>query len=280
MIDFYNPSKLPSRSEIEARLDLDPDSISWSSSLVPRALAGRTHRVPRRRRGRPASYRPFCRQALYFDPSPEPPRLARTAATSRRRTTRTSASTPSARGSDSPFAVLQTDALPDLAMWGSSNGQFFPRWTYEKASEGDQDSLLDVDPGDRVDEWGYRRVDNITDGILALYRDRVRRAGDQGRHLLLRVRGAALRAVPHHVRGGPEADAAPDPAGRVRVRLRGLRRRWSETGRPARELRDRRAVPAGRAGAVEPATRGRRTAWRRCAGPTRPPRRRSSTTST
>ena len=53
---------------------------------------------------------------------------------------------------------------------GAGNpGQFFPRWTYERVAPGDQASLLESS-GD-VDEWGDRRVDNITDGILTLYRD-------------------------------------------------------------------------------------------------------------
>ena len=45
-----------------------------------------------------------------------------------------------------------------------SGGQFFPRWTYEEATD---DTLLGAS-GD-VDEWGYRRVDNITDAILTHY---------------------------------------------------------------------------------------------------------------
>jgi predicted helicase len=55
-----------------------------------------------------------------------------------------------------------TRAIPDLALWGSSNGQFFPRWTYHPV--GKRDDLLSEA---EETEDGYRRVDNITDAILA-----------------------------------------------------------------------------------------------------------------
>ncbi len=70
-------------------------------------------------------------------------------------------------GSDKPFSSFMTAAMPDLAFWGSSNGQFFPRWTYQKIED---EGTLDFSNADDVDQWGYRRVDNITDGMLALYR--------------------------------------------------------------------------------------------------------------
>jgi predicted helicase len=69
-------------------------------------------------------------------------------------------------GSDKPFSTLMVDVMPDLALWGSSNGQFFPRWTYLLA---DDSGTLDFTTGADVDEWGYRRVDNVTDEILASF---------------------------------------------------------------------------------------------------------------
>lgn len=61
--------------------------------------------------------------------------------------------------------------IPDLSFWGSGQGHYFPRWTYEKVES--DDGTLDLTSADdsAVDEHGYRRVDNITDDILALYRD-------------------------------------------------------------------------------------------------------------
>jgi predicted helicase len=77
-------------------------------------------------------------------------------------------------GASKPFSVFMMSVMPDLNFYGSEGGQFFPRWTYLKA--GSDDGTLDFADGQDVDEWGYRRVDNITDDILALYRDAV---GDQ-----------------------------------------------------------------------------------------------------
>ncbi|MCA0307412.1 MAG: DEAD/DEAH box helicase family protein [Actinobacteria bacterium] len=71
-------------------------------------------------------------------------------------------------GTAVPFSALMTDSIPNYHTTGAgSGGQFYPRWTFDKVSDVEQGSLLDTS-GD-VDEWGYRRVDNITDGILKLY---------------------------------------------------------------------------------------------------------------
>ncbi|MEK1114330.1 helicase, partial [Mycobacterium ulcerans] len=71
-----------------------------------------------------------------------------------------------------PFMCLMTDRIIDL---GAGAANFYPRWTYEKAEP--DDSTLDLAAGSaEVDEYGYSRVDNITDGILRLYREAV---GDQ-----------------------------------------------------------------------------------------------------
>lgn len=69
-------------------------------------------------------------------------------------------------------SLLMVGSLPDLNFHGFG-GQFFPRWTYEKAeSPYDELDFTSVDNTD-IDEHGYRRVDNITDGILKLCRDAV-----------------------------------------------------------------------------------------------------------
>lgn len=78
-------------------------------------------------------------------------------------------------GSDKPFSTLLTDAIPDLAFWGSSNGQFFPRYTYEPVDDdlhdGGPAELFAAEPAksDAPIVDGYRRLDNITDAILADY---------------------------------------------------------------------------------------------------------------
>ena len=78
-------------------------------------------------------------------------------------------------GSDKPFSTLATDTIPDLSYWGSGSGQYFPRHTYERvdgAAVGEFDFGTSADDSS-VDEWGYRRVDNITDEILQVYRTAV-----------------------------------------------------------------------------------------------------------
>lgn len=81
-------------------------------------------------------------------------------------------------GSAKPFAALATNMIPDLAFWGSNAGQFFPRWTWERVegSDGELDLALGQSSSasmkGREGEIlsGYRRVDNVTDEILAEYR--------------------------------------------------------------------------------------------------------------
>jgi predicted helicase len=70
-----------------------------------------------------------------------------------------------------PFSVLMIDDIPDLHVTGAgSGGQFFARWIYVRAND---DGTLDFADNHDADGWGYRRVDNITDAILALYREAV-----------------------------------------------------------------------------------------------------------
>jgi len=69
------------------------------------------------------------------------------------------------------FAVLMTDLMPDVASFVYTI-QFFPRWTYETAESPDDQLDLSSEHED-VDEWGYRRIDNITDEIYALYAEAV-----------------------------------------------------------------------------------------------------------
>lgn len=121
-----------------------------------------------------STYRPFQKQHLYFNarlnevrsgqdtlfPTPEHGNLGFYVVGS---------------GSDVPFSALALDLLPNLHVTGAgSGGQFFPRWTYMSS---DADGALDLETGaGETDEYGYRRVDNITDDILTLYREAI---GDQ-----------------------------------------------------------------------------------------------------
>ncbi len=146
----------------------DETQIKWTvtlqqrlAKLLPAEFHGRALRV--------SAYRPFTRQWLYFDtalnhrrgelrgmfPEEETPNLGFYAI---------------GVGSTADFSLLMTNLIPDVQMLGAGqNGQFFPRWTYQKLEdEGTFDFTGDVHGVGR-----YRRVDNITDDILALYRGAV-----------------------------------------------------------------------------------------------------------
>ncbi len=68
-------------------------------------------------------------------------------------------------GSTKPFSVLAVDSIPDLNLWGSEGGQFFPRHTFEERAA-DDSLFAALDDGDAA----FRRIDNVTDEILEDYR--------------------------------------------------------------------------------------------------------------
>lgn len=87
-----------------------------------------------------------------------------------------------AAGSSAAFAVLATNMIPNLMFPGGAgnSGQFFPRWTWEpvEAPEGELDFGMGASEGSGPGTEGeilkgYRRVDNITDEILRIYREAV-----------------------------------------------------------------------------------------------------------
>lgn len=160
MVENYNAQA------VGADIDNDPTKISWSSDLLADARKGRTHEF-RKHRIYLGSYRPFTKQYAYFDrplnervyqlekifPTPQHENVGIYV-----------------DGGAGVFTSLYTAGVPDLHVSGSnSNGQFFPRWTYEKVSA--DDGLFATSSGE-VDEYGYRRLDNITDEILAVYREK------------------------------------------------------------------------------------------------------------
>jgi len=168
MIAEYNAQAASCGGDL-SRLNRDSSRISWNRSLDADAQRGRQHCCRPDRIYR-SLYRPFQQQWSYFD-RPLNDMVYRQERIFPTPTHTNFGYYVVGAGSDKPFACLSMHCLPDLAFWGSSSGQFFPRWTYEKASGDEQGSLLEASDGE-VDEWGYRRVDNITDGILALYREK------------------------------------------------------------------------------------------------------------
>ncbi|MFB7761518.1 DEAD/DEAH box helicase [Streptomyces xiamenensis] len=176
LIDFYNSQRAgfsahcettgivnPKPVDAENYIDRDPKQISWSSSLISKLAQGKkiTYDASRVVTG---MYRPFSQQAVYFDrdlnhrpgklplmfPTPDHENLGFYV---------------TGMGSDKPFSVHAVSHLPDLAYWGSSNGQFFSRYTYRELGSGDD---LFAAAGE---EAGYERVDNITDAALRSYRE-------------------------------------------------------------------------------------------------------------
>ena len=63
------------------------------------------------------------------------------------------------------FTPFISDLLPNLHVLDTA--QVFPRWTYLPAEA--SDGRLDLGDQGPADEFGYRRVDNITDDIAAVY---------------------------------------------------------------------------------------------------------------
>ncbi|WP_051479009.1 type ISP restriction/modification enzyme [Arthrobacter sp. H5] len=144
----------------------DPKLINWS-----RRLQGRfKQRRPLGMDGqiRVSMYRPFQKQAVYFDAALNEDRrqLPRIFPTPE---TENYGFYVVGTGSDKPFSVLAADLIPDLSFWGSSSGQFFARYTYVPRTEEGGDLLSQLAPSLRSDS-PYERIDNITDWALADYR--------------------------------------------------------------------------------------------------------------
>ncbi|MFD3897304.1 DEAD/DEAH box helicase [Streptomyces rochei] len=175
MIDFYNSQvdgfaehckasaiTKPTPQDAEQWIDTDRRKISWNRADKRRITKGvkysfdETHVVT-------ATYRPFTKQKLYFShnlnndqsqlpitfPYPECDNIGFYV---------------TGAGGGKQFSVLATEEIPDIALWGSGTGQFYPRYTYrELAVEGG------FDFGDDAAD-AYERVDNITDATLRGYR--------------------------------------------------------------------------------------------------------------
>ncbi len=171
-MNFYNSEvdryvrEQPS-GPIDAWLDLNPRYFSWDQADRERLPRGKRYSVEAEDI-RVAVYRPYMKQHAYVSRefNNRVYRLPSIFPTLHQENLGFYVPAPGA--SAPPFMALAVDCLIDLGACGISAAQYFPRWTYEKPGTVDQGSLLDVAAD--VDDWGYRRVDNITDGILALYR--------------------------------------------------------------------------------------------------------------
>ena len=143
-----------------------PDRIKWSGELR-NSLA--RDRIIQFQPGtvRIAMYRPFVKQALYFDAT----------LIQRRYQMPAMFPTPAAlnqvigvtgRGATTPFSCLVTDFIPDLEL--VSKAQWFARWRYEAHDPHSPDAWAQTDNTGLDTVPGYRRVDNITDWCLQQFR--------------------------------------------------------------------------------------------------------------
>lgn len=177
---FYNseverlstlPGPLP---DVEEVIQVDSAKFSWDRINKKQVAQGRKISFDPAKL-RIATYRPFFRQHTYFDPAQQLNNCTYQLPTMF--PTRHHINVgfyQVGNGSAVPFSALMLKHLPDLHVTGAgSGGQFFPRWTYRRVED---DGTLDLSDGADVDEWGYRRIDNITDEILAVYHSAV---GDQ-----------------------------------------------------------------------------------------------------
>ena len=148
-------------------VDQDPTRINWNRNLRSDYDRGKKHDFHADRVYQ-AAYRPFTREHLYYDRSLNAMtyQLASIFPTSGHRNRGILVMAPRA---EATFATLVVDQVPDLASFTYAT-QFFPRWTYVKADVV-QEALDAIEV--EVDEWGYRRIDNITSGCLTSYRSAV-----------------------------------------------------------------------------------------------------------
>jgi predicted helicase len=171
-IDFYNSQveafaahcaarkiTSPSVADAEGFIDRDGKKISWSSSLIPK-IARRKKITFNQDRIVSSLYRPFSRQAVYFDRdlNHRPGKLPQMFPSPGRRNYGFYINGINATAE---FAVLATNCIPCLDLFGKG-GYFFPRYTYRELAI---DGGFDFDGAD-----GDERVDNVTDAALSAYR--------------------------------------------------------------------------------------------------------------
>lgn len=181
MIEFYNSEVdryhqadgAAKKIKVEDFIDFDSTQFSWdrvNKSDVARGKKGAFD--PSKMRA--SLYRPFCKQALYFDASNQfnncvyqLPKLFPTPAH------KNIAFGFTGRGATKEFSVLMVDTLPDYEL--VSKAQWMSLYTYEPVVEEDGGFNLNLGGGEVVD--GYTRKENVTDATLAAYRGTY---GDEG----------------------------------------------------------------------------------------------------
>jgi predicted helicase len=158
-------------------VNTDSAFVKWTGPLTADVARERRARFDDARI-RTSMYRPYSKQNVYFDAqfNHRPGKIADIFPDVDTHNTGIYVTAP---GSGHSSSLLMVDSIPDLALWGSGSGQFFPRYTY-RVSELDQASLFPDDGTlgvfDELDNKltaprsGWQRVDNVTDSVLTDYR--------------------------------------------------------------------------------------------------------------
>lgn len=162
-IDFYNSEVHRAESDPHFAPNFDPTKLSWNRVDKNNVTRGRTISF-HESSVRTGLYRPFQRSQVYFarDYNDMVYRLEQLFPTPANDNAGFYLTSPS---SHHDFSAIATRSVPDLHLLDT--GQFFPRYRWEPVV-GPEDGTLDLGSAPSADVVdGYRRIDNITDDILA-----------------------------------------------------------------------------------------------------------------
>ncbi|WP_439690572.1 DEAD/DEAH box helicase [Curtobacterium sp. SP.BCp] len=158
MVEFYEQQVQARKLQSAAPLAADPRQIAWGGVLRTAAERGRSVQFDANSI-RVGIYRPFQKQHCVFDASLNErqyqlPKLFPAGGNNH-------GFYLTAPGSGHAASALAVDGIPDLALWGSGSGQFFPRYVFDGERQDGAFAIFD-DP---------HRRDNINDTALARYRE-------------------------------------------------------------------------------------------------------------
>lgn len=173
MIDFYNYQATAFAEANAGRkkpmlpkdfVDTNPTKISWSRGLYADVGQGKQYKF-NADRVFTSMYRPFSKQAAYFDRAFND-MVYKMDALFPFDGAENLVFPVTGRGSTKEFSTLMTNVLPDLEL--ISKGQCFPLYYYEPVKNGAKRGLFNAT--DEVVANGFVRKDAITDETLGSYR--------------------------------------------------------------------------------------------------------------
>lgn len=149
-------------AKVEGFVTSDATRISWSRSLRQSLVRGQKARFADTA-VRIGQYRLFEKRHVYFDKMLNHERSLLPSMFPEASLLNLGFYVPG-YGSGHPFSAFMVDVIPDVALWGSAAGYFFPRFTYEERLT-DDSLLAALDDG----ADSRRKIDNVTDDILTDY---------------------------------------------------------------------------------------------------------------